>query len=107
MAVVVVTMSVFIGSTAHGSMALDAPVGAALHEDGADLGKDALMTGARWNNCGHDAADLGCPSCSACWGISASAPVAMPSRVFDADAEYTSHLENVVPRCELPPPKHA
>ncbi|NIP64378.1 MAG: hypothetical protein GTN79_08890 [Gammaproteobacteria bacterium] len=100
-------VSVLAVGTAPLSPALDAPALATLHDHGTTAADDAVVTGNHSNECGHHTADLDCPSCPACSGIPASGPVAMVAHRAEAASEYTAHLEQVAPRRELPPPKHA
>ena len=105
--IVAMTMSILIATTVPRSMALDAPEPAALHQHGTPVGDGILVPKDFANNCTHHGGDLDCPSCPACSGIPASAPVAIVAHLVEAVSEYRSHREQAVPRLELPPPRHA
>ena len=105
--VVAVAMSVLIVSTAPQAMTLDGPAVSALHEHDAASEGGAPVNGDHASGCNHHTSGLDCFSCPACSGILASGRVALVAHLSNAASEYTSRLEQVVLRRELPPPKHA
>ena len=56
------------------------------------------------DECDRHGSDADCPSCS---GIPTTGPVATVGRPAEAASEYGTHVEQAVPRHELPPPRHA